>query len=224
MAVFLVSRLVFRCVHWCSGHATSIWRSFSLAGGLSLAYVEHGGCVWPPVRCRFSVRVRRVHVGFALARDERDDASTHAQNTLSTETTEVQVYYPFHPLHGLTVQIQRRPKRGDGAAIVADRAGKRLKIPMWMLSPSSREIRLSERAVLSKEALLSLSSVLAIQIQRDHDNLQRIAVDLCEGGHREATRTDGPDDPRSPNGTRKRKRSGRSGRSDGALSRSSIPG
>ena len=148
---------------------------------------------------------------------------THAQNTLSTETTEVQVYYPFHPLHGLTVQIQRRPKRGDGAAIVADRAGKRLKIPMWMLSPSSREIRLSERAVLSKEALLSLSSVLAIQTQRDHDNLQRIAVDLCEGGHREATRTDGPDDPRSPSGTRKRKRSGRSGRSDGALSRSSIP-
>ena len=148
---------------------------------------------------------------------------THAQNTLSTETTEVQVYYPFHPLHGLTVQIQRRPKRGDGAAIVADRAGKRLKIPMWMLSPSSREIRLSERAVLSKEALLSLSSVLAIRTQRDHDNLQRIAVDLCQGGHREATRTDGLDDPRSPSGARKRKRSGRSGRSDGALSRSSIP-
>ena len=154
---------------------------------------------------------------------ERADGGTHAQNTLSTETTEVQVYYPFHPLHGLTVQIQRRPKHGDGAAIVADRAGKRLKIPMWMLSPSSREIRLSERAVLSKEALLSLSSVLAIQTQRDHDNLQRIAVDLCEGDHREATRTDGPDDPRSPNGTRKRKRSDRSGRSDGALSRSSIP-
>jgi hypothetical protein len=153
----------------------------------------------------------------------RGDGSTHAQNTLSTETTEVQVYYPFHPLHGFTVQIQRKPKRGDGAAIVADRAGKRLKIPMWMLSPSSREVRLSERAVLSKEALLSLSSVLAIQTQRDHDNLQRIAVDLCEGGHREATRTDGPDGPRSPSGTRKRKRSGRSGRSDGALSRSSIP-
>src|SRR5262249_7138531 len=37
-------------------------------------------------------------------------------------------------------------------------------------------IRLSERAVLSKEALLSLSSVLPIQTQRDHDNLQRIAV------------------------------------------------
>jgi hypothetical protein len=168
--------------------------------------------------------LRRQEKGHRLAQcSGREGGGTHAQNTLSTETTEVQVYYPFHPLHGLTVQIQRRPKRGDGAAIVADRAGKRLKIPMWMLSPSSREIRLSERAVLSKEALLSLSSVLAIQTQRDHDNLQRIAVDLCEGGHREATRTDGPDDPRSPSGTRKRKRSGRSGRSDGALSRSSIP-
>jgi len=170
-----------------------------------------------PSCCRRARNRRRARsYGYA-------DGGTHAQNTLSTETTEVQVYYPFHPLHGLTVQIQRRPKRGDGAAIVADRAGKRLKIPMWMLSPSSREIRLSERAVLSKEALLSLSSVLAIRTQRDHDNLQRIAVDLCQGGHREATRTDGPDDPRSPSGTRKRKRSGRSGRSDGALSRSSIP-
>jgi len=150
------------------------------------------------------------------------DEDTHAHSTLSSEATEVKVFYPFHPLRGSTLQIQRRPKRGDGAASVADRMGKRLKIPMWMLSPSSAEIRISERAVLSKEALLSLSSVLAIQTQRDHDNLQPIAVDVCEGGHRGATRTDGPDDPRSPSGTRKRNGSGRSGRSDGTLSGSSI--
>ena len=93
---------------------------------------------------------------------------------------------------------------------------------MWMLSPCSAEIRVSERAVLSKEALLSVFSVLAIQTQRDHDNLQPIAVDVCEGGHRGATRTDGPDDPRSPSGTRKRDGTGRSGRSDGALSNRSI--
>ena len=117
------------------------------------------------------------------SRSGGEDADTHAHSTLSAEATEVKVFYPFHPLRGSTLQIQRRPKRGDGAASVADRMGKRLKIPMWMLSPSSAEIRISERAVLSKEALLSLSSVLAIRTRRDHDNLQPIAVDVCEGGN-----------------------------------------
>jgi hypothetical protein len=27
--------------------------------------------------------------------------STHAHNTLSTDNTDVQVFYPFHPLHGV---------------------------------------------------------------------------------------------------------------------------
>jgi hypothetical protein len=150
------------------------------------------------------------------------DDDTHAHSTLSAEATEVKVFYPFHPRHGSTLQLQRRPKRGEGAASVAGRAGKRLKIPMWMLSPSSAEIGINERAVLSKEALLSLSSILKLQTHRGHGNLQPIAVDICEGGHRGATRTGGPDDPRSPSGTRKRNGSGRSGRSDGALSDSSI--
>ena len=58
-------------------------------------------------------------------------------NTLSAKDTKVQVFYPFHPLHGASVQILRRPKRGDGAVSVIDRAGKRLKIPVWMLSPEA---------------------------------------------------------------------------------------
>jgi hypothetical protein len=137
--------------------------------------------------------------------------------------TEVEVFYPFHPLHGSTLQIQRRPKRGDGAVSVLDRAGKRLKIPTWMLSPGSAEIRIRQQAHLSKEALLSLSSVLAVRTQRDHDNLQPIAVDVCEGGHRGATRPDGPDDPaRSLSSARKRDGSGRSRGSDGAHSGGSI--
>lgn len=150
------------------------------------------------------------------------DDDTHIHSTLSAEATEVKVFYPFHPLHGSTLQIQRRPNRGDSAVPVSDRAGKRLKIPIWMLSPSSAEIGISVRAVLSKEALLSLSSLLAIQMQRDHDNLQPIAADVCEGGDRGATRTVGSGGPRSPSGARKRDGTGRSGRSDGALSSRSI--
>ena len=149
-----------------------------------------------------------------------DDTDTHS--TLSAEATEIQVFYPFHPLYGATLQIQRRPKRGDGAVSVSDGAGKRLKIPMWMLSPASAEIRISEGAVLSKAALLLLSSLLAIQAQRDHDNLQPIAVDVCEGGNRGATRTVGSGGPRSPSGIRKRDGTGRPGRFDGALSSRSV--
>jgi len=154
---------------------------------------------------------------------EHGDDDTHGHNTLSAEATEVKVFYPFHPLHGSTLQIQRRPKRGDGAASVIDRYGRRLKIPMWMLSLGSVDIRISEQALLSKEALLSLSTLLAAPRQRDHDNLQPIVVNASEGGHRGATRTDGPDDPaRNPSRAREPDRSGRSGRSDGALSSSGI--
>ena len=151
-------------------------------------------------------------------RNVGEGVDTHTHSTLSTEATEVKVFYPFHPLRGATLQIQRRPKRGDGVVSVSDREGKRLKIPMWMLSPASAEIRISERAVLSKAALLHLSSVLAIQARRDHDNLQPIAVDVCEGGNRGATRTVESGGPRSPIGTRKPDGTDRPGRSDGAMS------
>src|SRR5260370_36997112 len=57
---------------------------------------------------------------------------THAHNTLSVDNTDVQVFYPFHPLHGVTLRVLRRPERGDGAVCVVDPAGRRLKIPIWM--------------------------------------------------------------------------------------------
>jgi hypothetical protein len=150
------------------------------------------------------------------------DDDTHGHSTLSADATEVKVFYPYHPLHGSSLQIQRRPKRGDGAVSVIDRHGRRLKIPMWMLSPGSADIRISEQARLSKEALLSLSTLLPLR-QLERDNLQPIAVHESEGGHRGATRTGGPDDPaRNPGRARKPDRSGRPGRSDGALSSGGI--
>jgi hypothetical protein len=102
------------------------------------------------------------------------DGGTHAHNTLSAEIQDVHVFYPFHPLHGATLQILRRPKRGDGAVCVSDPAGRRLKIPVWMLSRDCTEIKIAERAQLSKEALLSLASLIAAQLDpKDHvhDNL-----------------------------------------------------
>src|SRR5215831_796140 len=89
---------------------------------------------------------------------------THVHNTLSADNTDVQVFYPFHPLHGVTLRILRRPKRGDGAVCVTDPAGRRLKIPIWMLLPECAEITISQRPHLSKQALLSLASLIASQL------------------------------------------------------------
>ena len=152
---------------------------------------------------------------------EHEDDDTHAHNTPSAEKAEVQVFYPFHPLHGVSLQILRKPKPGDGAVSVIDQTGKRLKIPVWMLSPDSSRIKISEQVHLSKEALLSLTSLLSPHASenRDHDNLLPTAVDGCKGGHGGATGTIGPDGPgRKRNRARRCDSARRSGRSDGSHS------
>ncbi len=131
-------------------------------------------------------------------RNAHADEGIHAHNTLSVENTHVQIFYPFHPLNGVTLQVVRRPKRGDGAVSVIDPTGKRLKIPVWMLLPDCAEMRIAERPHLSKEALLCLTSLLATPLTIEdsaRDNLLQTVVDGCEGGQRAATTTSGPDDP-----------------------------
>src|ERR1017187_6849300 len=146
-----------------------------------------------------------------------EDDDIHAHNTLSAECTEVEVFYPFHPLYGSTLQILRRPERGDGAVSVIDRAGKRLKIPVWMLLPFCTLIKVNEEVHLSMASLLSLMSLLSSHIAEDciHDNLLPTAVDGCKGGHRGSAKTTGSDD----SGRRRSRADGcdgarRSGRSD----------
>jgi len=152
-------------------------------------------------------------------RNGHGDEDTHAHSTLSAETTHVHVFYRFHPLCSSTLQIVRRPKRGDGAVSVIDQTGRRLKIPVWMLSPETAQITISEQAHLSKEALLSLASLLSLHAgeNRGHDNLLSTAVKECQGGHRGATGTIGPEDPgRKRNRARGCNRARRCGRSDGS--------
>src|SRR6516165_4162763 len=152
---------------------------------------------------------------------------THAHNTLSADNTDVWVFYPFHPLHGVTLRILRRPERGDGAVCVMDPAVRRLKILIWMLLPECAEITISQRPHLSKQALLSLASLITSQLDSKdpvHDNLRQTRVNRCEGG-RGAISTSGPDDPKGmrcrANGRSDTRRSDRSHgpRSSGGLSR-----
>jgi hypothetical protein len=139
-------------------------------------------------------RARTLHPAQSYA---RADDGTHAHNTLSAD--HVQVFYPFHPLHGATLQILRRPKREDGAVCVMDPAGRRLKIPIWMLLPECAEIKISQQPHLGKNALLSLASLITSQLDfkdRVHDNLLQTRISGCEEGRRGATSTSGPDDPK----------------------------
>ena len=129
------------------------------------------------------------------------DGSIRAHNTLSAEITHIQVFYPFHPLHGATLQIVRKPERRDGAVSLIDPTGRRLKIPVWMLLPECAEIKITERPRLSMEALLSLTLLLPTPHNSEkntgRDTLLQTAVDGCEGGRRGATTISGPDDPKS---------------------------
>jgi hypothetical protein len=156
------------------------------------------------------------------------DGGTHAHNTLSVDNTDLQVFYPFHPLHGVTLRVLRRPERGDGAVCVVDPAGRRLKIPIWMLLPECAETTISQRPHLSKQALLSLASLIISQLDSKdpvHDNLRQTPVSECEGGRRGATSTSGSDDPKGmrcrANGRSDTRRSDRSHgpRSSSGLSR-----
>ena len=139
------------------------------------------------------------HVGGAIV----------AHNTLSADATHVQVFYPFDPLHGYRLRVLRKPKRGDGAVSIMDPAGKRLKIPVWMLAPAAASIKTSDQALLSRDVLLKLTSLLRqTSVAVKHDNLLQTSVDGCKGGHHAAVATLKPGPNRR--GTRVRRRDGQS--------------
>jgi hypothetical protein len=159
-------------------------------------------------------------------RSGHGDDGTHARNTLSAD--HAWVLYPFHPLHGATLQILHRPKREDGAVCVIDPAGRRLKIPVWMLLAECAEVKIWQQPHLGKAALLSLASLIISQLDfKDgvHDNLLQTRVSGCEEGRRDATSTAGPDDRKGmrcrANGRSDTRRSDRSHgpRSSSGLSR-----
>ena len=91
--------------------------------------------------------------------DSVREGATNLRHTTVVST--VVVFYPFHPLHGRTLDVACAPRDGDGAVTVIDVTGLRLKIPSWMLSPTAAEHRLSERAEVGSRALLCLARLVA---------------------------------------------------------------
>jgi hypothetical protein len=150
-------------------------------------------------------------------RSEHGDERQDSHNTLSAETHHVRIFYPFHPLYGFSLEAIRKPKSGDGAVSVTEPSGKRLKIPVWMLTPDASHVQIVEEPHLSSEALLSLTSLIAPMLDITNRNLPQTVVDGCKGGQRGATTTSGLDHAEGM-----RDRAGRStdrtDRSDGAHS------
>ncbi len=113
--------------------------------------------------------------------------ATGTQTTLSAETTHVRVFYAFHPHHGLSLRVVRRPALGDGAVCVIEPTGRRLKIPRWMVSPECPDPIIVERAHLSQDALLSLTALLATHVGPEghgRGTLPHANDDGGKGGHR----------------------------------------
>ena len=80
-----------------------------------------------------------------------------------------------------------------------DPAGEAPEDSVWMLSSDCAEVTISERPLLSKEALSSLESWISSQLDSKdhvHDNLPETSVDGCKGGLREAAEVLGGRDPR----------------------------
>jgi hypothetical protein len=172
---------------------------------------------------------RRTHRTRALPLErhsEHEDDDSRAHNTPSADATHVQVFYPFHPLHGSKLRVTCRPKTCDGAVTVMGPNGSRLKIPVWMLSSACADVEIDDKPSLGRDALLNLASLLAGSLtstEADDDNLLHIAVDGSNGGQGSATATSRPDD-RSARGASARRRTGnaRNHRSDGQHSGGSI--
>jgi len=77
------------------------------------------------------------------------------------------VFYRFHPLHGLELQIVCKPKRGAGALTVIDPQGTRLKIPSWMVSAQASEYQLSQRVEICIRALIALTNLLETNLKNE---------------------------------------------------------
>jgi hypothetical protein len=145
-----------------------------------------------------TTRRQELHSGHADG-----DIVTH--NTLSADVTHVEVFYPFHPLHGYRLRVLRKPKKSDGAVAVVDPIGKRLKIPVWMLSPVAGKAEINSKASLSRESLLSLVALLK-SAGEQNDNLLQTSTDKSKGDRHAATATTKPGSNRRR--TRNRRSSG----------------
>ncbi len=102
--------------------------------------------------------------------------------------SKITVHYPFHPLHGQHLEVASAVRSEDTAVSVIDPDGLRLKIPLWMVSPTAAGYRLAAQATISARALRSTFELLLPHLPGHvGDDAGRIASKLSATGSSPAT-------------------------------------
>lgn len=90
-------------------------------------------------------------------RPSRGRGCGDARNAIrNTKCSTITIRYPFHPLCGQELAVERLSAKGDGFADCVDLEGRRLRVPLWMTSPEAAEHRLADAVRIDPKALLRL--------------------------------------------------------------------
>lgn len=103
-----------------------------------------------------------------------------------------------------------------------DAVGKRLKIPVWMLSPEAARAEIATAPYLNSDSLLNLAILLQGATGKDRGNLLQTSADDSKGDHHAATATAKPASSGRRSGDRRGNSPRRSARSHGAHSGDSV--
>ena len=150
-----------------------------------------GSASGAPVDCQRSIRTPRPQFANAEARRPRErcgrsrdsargsadpgrprpgadsGAGTGSGNCRYTPPlSNVTVYYPFHPLHGLPLAGADAPWRRAGRVTVLAPAGYRVKLPLWMPSPQAACCLVSPTAEVGVRARLRLADLLGPRLDQ----------------------------------------------------------
>ena len=103
-----------------------------------------------------------------------------ARQSHTAHLPQVELTYPFHPLHGRRFRLERRYELGgDIQYMVVLPDGTRSFVPRWMTEPAARLHTVVDNPALCLRALLDLRRLLDAARADNHDGA---------GGHREEKR------------------------------------
>jgi hypothetical protein len=85
-------------------------------------------------------------------------ATNTIQNTIGPSIT---VHYPFHPLHGKSFDVAYCSRSHAGTVTVFGPGEKRLRLPLWMVSPEAEQFRPGEEPAVAVTALLRVCELVS---------------------------------------------------------------
>lgn len=95
------------------------------------------------------------------------------KHTAHFQTTQIKVYYPFHPYNGRTISISGiKQHHGEIHFIITQPDGTKTYLPLWMTEPIAAHVSIVTKPMISINALLSLKKIVNISIKSFHHELQ----------------------------------------------------